>query len=151
MPSTSAATLSSSRTFQLTKVSMSGWSRSSTRIRAARRVVPPDLIDPAARSPTLRKLISPLLVPPPESFSPPPRMDETLTPRPRAVLEDAGLADPQVHNPAGVHQIIVHAQDVTRVGRGVGVRILRRAVLPPPEVGSEGSTRYCPCAGPVRP
>ena len=38
---------------------MSGWSRSSVTIFAARRVVPPDLIAPAARSPILRKLIRP--------------------------------------------------------------------------------------------
>ena len=60
-PMTRSATLRSSRTFQLTNSSMSGWSASSTTIFAARRVVPPDLIAPAARSKTLRNDMKPEL------------------------------------------------------------------------------------------
>ncbi len=77
-PVTSEATLSSSTTFQLMNSSMSGWSRSRTTIFAARRVVPPDLMAPAARSPILRKLIRPLDLPPPDSGSPSPRNEEKL-------------------------------------------------------------------------
>ena len=54
-PVTIAATFCSSFTFQLMYSSISGWSISTTTILAARRVVPPDLIAPAARSPIFRK------------------------------------------------------------------------------------------------
>src|SRR6202041_1002304 len=55
-------------------------------ILAARRVVPPDLIAPAARSPILRKLIRPDDLPPPESFSPWPRNLEKFVPVPEPYL-----------------------------------------------------------------
>src|SRR6187455_2680502 len=55
-------------------------------IFAARRVVPPDLIAPAARSPIFRKLINPDEVPPPLSFSPSPRRLEKLVPTPDPYL-----------------------------------------------------------------
>ena len=55
-------------------------------IFAARRVVPPDLIAPAARSPILRKLISPDDLPPPASRSFSPRSDEKLVPVPEPYL-----------------------------------------------------------------
>ena len=87
MPSTSAATLISSRTFQLTNFSMSGWSTFRQTILAARRVVPPDLIAPAARSPILRKLIRPELRPPPERGSFSPRRLEKLVPVPEPYLK----------------------------------------------------------------
>jgi hypothetical protein len=51
------------------KSTISGWSMSRQTIFAARRVVPPLLVLPAARSKTSRKDISPEEVPPPESFS----------------------------------------------------------------------------------
>ncbi len=70
LPVTIAATFCSSVTFQPTNASMSGWSRSRHTIFAARRVVPPDLMAPAARSPILRKLMSPDERPPPDSRSP---------------------------------------------------------------------------------
>src|SRR5258707_23465 len=57
---------------------MSGWSASTITILAARLVVPPDLIAPAARSPIFRKLISPDERPPPDSLSPSPRRQEKL-------------------------------------------------------------------------
>ena len=56
-------------------------------IFAARRVVPPDLIAPAARSPIFRKPIKPDDLPPPDSFSPSPRSDEKLVPVPLPYLK----------------------------------------------------------------
>src|SRR3569623_3823240 len=55
-------------------------------ILAARRVVPPDLMAPAARSPILRKLIRPDDFPPPESRSPSPRRAEKFEPVPEPYL-----------------------------------------------------------------
>ena len=55
-------------------------------ILAARRVVPPDLIAPAARSPILRKLISPEDLPPPARLSLPDRSDEKFVPVPDPYL-----------------------------------------------------------------
>jgi len=55
-------------------------------IFAARRVVPPDLIAPAARSPIFKKPINPDDFPPPESFSPSPRRLEKLVPVPEPYL-----------------------------------------------------------------
>ena len=52
-----------------------------------RRVVPPDLMAPAARSPILRKLIRPLDLPPPESGSPSPRRAEKFVPVPEPYLK----------------------------------------------------------------
>ena len=55
-------------------------------IFAARLVVPPDLIAPAARSPILRKLINPEERPPPDNGSPRPRKLEKLEPVPEPYL-----------------------------------------------------------------
>ncbi len=77
----------SSRCFQVMKSTISGWSMSSETILAARRVVPPLLVAPAARSRTSRKLIRPLEVPPPESFSWRPRMELKLEPVPEPYLK----------------------------------------------------------------
>ncbi len=85
-PVTSAATFSSSLTFQSIKASISGWSISTTTIFAARRVVPPDLIAPAARSPILKKDIRPEEDPPPDSFSFSPRSFEKFVPVPEPYL-----------------------------------------------------------------
>ena len=81
-PVTIAATFCSSMTFQSINSSISGWSRSKQTILAARRVVPPDLIAPAARSPIFRNDIRPEDFPPPESPSPSPRSFEKLVPVP---------------------------------------------------------------------
>ena len=53
-------------------------------IFAARRVVPPDLIAPAARSPIFKKLMRPLLRPPPlsGSFSPRRLLKQVPVPEP---------------------------------------------------------------------
>src|SRR6266566_8858179 len=56
-------------------------------ILAARLVVPPDLMAPAARSPIFRKLMRPLDLPPPESGSPSPRRAEKLVPVPLPYLK----------------------------------------------------------------
>ena len=80
-------------------------------ILAARRVVPPDLIAPAARSPILRKLIRPDDLPPPESFSPSPRISREIGAGAGAVLEDARLADPEVHDAALVDEVVVDGLD----------------------------------------
>ncbi len=85
-PATSAATFCSSFTFQLMKSTTSGWSISTITIFAARRVVPPDLIAPAARSPILRKLIRPEDLPPPDSASSSERSEEKLVPVPEPYL-----------------------------------------------------------------
>ena len=85
-PATRAATFCSSFTFQLTNCSMSGWSTSRQTILAARRVVPPDLIEPAAVSPIFRKDIRPEETPPPDNGSLPPRRSEKLDPVPEPYL-----------------------------------------------------------------
>src|SRR6267143_7243292 len=56
-------------------------------ILAARRVVPPDLMAPAARSPILRNDIRPLDLPPPERGSPSPRRLEKFEPVPEPYLK----------------------------------------------------------------
>ena len=79
--------LSSSTFFQLMYSSTSGWSMSRITILAARRVVPPDLMAPAARSPILRNDITPEDVPPPDSFSPSARRSEKFEPAPEPNLK----------------------------------------------------------------
>ncbi len=86
-PATRAATFCSSTLFQSMKVSISGWSMSTQTILAARRVVPPDLMAPAAASPIFRKLMRPEERPPPESGSPSPRRAEKLVPVPEPYLK----------------------------------------------------------------
>ena len=105
-PATSAATFCSSTTFQSMNSSMSGWSRSRLTILAARRVVPPDLIAPAARSPIFRKDIRPEDLPPPESGSLSPRSVGEVGAGAGAVLEDARLAGPEVHDAALVDEVV---------------------------------------------
>ena len=56
-------------------------------ILAARRVVPPDLMAPAARSPILRKLIRPDDLPPPERGSLAALRAEKLVPVPEPYLK----------------------------------------------------------------
>ena len=87
-PDTSAATFCSSSAFQAMKVSISGWSISTTTILAARLVVPPDLIAPAARSPIFKKLINPEDRPPPDKGSSSPRISEKLEPVPEPYLNN---------------------------------------------------------------
>src|SRR5260221_13283443 len=59
---------------------------STVTILAARRVVPPDLMAPAARSPIFKKLIRPEDLRPPDSRSPSPRRREKFEPVPEPYL-----------------------------------------------------------------
>ena len=86
LPITREETFSSSLDFQSMYSSMSGWSRSRVTIFAARRVVPPDLIAPAALSPIFRKDSSPLELPPPDNGSPAPLILEKFEPVPEPYL-----------------------------------------------------------------
>ena len=110
-PVTSEATFCSSLTFQSMNSSISGWSTSTMTILAARRVVPPDLMAPAARSPILRKLIRPDERPPPDSFSPSPRSMREVRAGAGAVFEQARFTHPQIHDAALVDEVVLHALD----------------------------------------
>src|SRR5580700_10960108 len=83
----SACAFFSSRIFQPMKSEISGWSMSRHTILAARRVVPPLFVAPAARSNTSRNDIRPEDVPPPESFSWRPRIALKLDPVPEPYLK----------------------------------------------------------------
>ncbi|VVB56743.1 Uncharacterised protein [uncultured archaeon] len=85
-PATMAATLCSSLTFQLMNSSTSGWSMSTITILAARRVVPPDLMAPAARSKIFKNDIRPDERPPPDRGSPAERKEEKFVPVPEPNL-----------------------------------------------------------------
>ena len=85
-PATIDATFCSSFTFQLMNSSISGWSASQITILAARRVVPPDFIAPAERSPIFRNPISPDDFPPPDSGSPSPLRELKFVPVPDPYL-----------------------------------------------------------------
>ena len=86
-PVTKAATFCSSTTFHEIKSIMSGWSRSRQTILAARRVVPPDFMAPAARSPIFKNDIKPDEFPPPERGSFSPRKLEKFVPVPEPYLK----------------------------------------------------------------
>src|SRR5215207_8976511 len=77
-----ALAFSSSRALHQMKLSMSGWSTSSTTIFAARRVLPPDLMVPAHESAPRMKETGPEAVPPLASGSIDPRMFDRLMPEP---------------------------------------------------------------------
>src|SRR5439155_14918451 len=47
-----------------------------------------------------------------------------VRPGPRAVLEETRLARPQVHDPAGVDQVVVDGLDETRMRLRTGVSVL---------------------------
>src|SRR5947209_2865457 len=80
--SLSAAALSSSLALHQMNSRMSGWSTSSTTILAARRVPPPDLIEPAHASVPRMKDTGPDAVPPLDSGSIEPRIFDRLIPEP---------------------------------------------------------------------
>src|SRR3954452_5332417 len=79
--------LSSSRAFDSTNSSMSGWSMSSTTILAARRVAPPDLIVPAEASAPRMNDTGPEAVPPEERSSFDERIRERFSPAPEPPLK----------------------------------------------------------------
>src|SRR6185503_17599683 len=78
----SASALSSSLALHQMNSRMSGWSTSRTTILAARRVPPPDLIEPAHASAPRMNDTGPLAVPPLLSGSIDPRIFERLIPEP---------------------------------------------------------------------
>ena len=80
--SRSAAALSSSLALHQMNSRMSGWSTSSTTIFAARRVPPPDLIEPAHESAPRMNETGPDAVPPRLSASIEPRILDRLIPDP---------------------------------------------------------------------
>ena len=86
---TNAETFSSSLDFQSIYSSISGWSKSNVTILAARRVVPPDFIAPAARSPIFKNDSNPEELPPPDSGSPAPLILEKLEPVPEPNLNSS--------------------------------------------------------------
>src|SRR3990172_8648406 len=65
----------------------SGWSEWRTTIFAARRVVPPDLIEPATESAPRMKDTGPEASPPPERCSLLERIVDTFTPEPEPPLK----------------------------------------------------------------
>src|SRR3990172_6870820 len=65
----------------------SGWSALRMTISAARRVVPPDLIEPAMASAPRMKETGPEAMPPPERYSREERMVERLIPEPEPPLK----------------------------------------------------------------
>src|SRR5438552_9542131 len=77
-----AAALSSSLALHQMNSRMSGWSTSSTTILAARRVPPPDLIEPAQASAPRMNDTGPDAVPPRLSGSVEPRIFDRLIPDP---------------------------------------------------------------------
>ena len=92
-PVTRLATFLSSLTFHWIKSTTSGWSKSRHTILAARLVVPPDLIAPAALSPIFKKDISPEELPPPDKDSPAARIFEKLVPVPEPYLNNLASRD----------------------------------------------------------
>src|ERR1700745_2038616 len=79
---------------------------STVTILAARLVVPPDLIAPAARSPIFKKIMRPEERPPPDERPPLAPTVREIGAGPGAVFEDARLAHPQIHDPAFVDEIV---------------------------------------------
>src|SRR5437667_307883 len=76
----------SSRALQEMKSMTSGWSALRMTIFAARRVVPPDLIEPAIESAPRMNETGPEAMPPPERYSRDDRIVERLTPEPEPPL-----------------------------------------------------------------
>ena len=102
-PAMSACAFFSSRTFQLMKSTISGWSMSRQTILAARRVVPPLLVAPAARSNTSRKLIRPELGPAARELLLLAADGAEVGARARAVLEEPRLG---LHEVVDAHQVV---------------------------------------------
>ena len=146
LPDTSAATFCSSLAFQSMNASTSGWSTSTITILAARRVVPPDLIAPAARSPMRRNDISPDDLPPPESGSFSPRICEKFEPVPEPYLK---IRASRVHRsmiPPSPTRSSETDWMKQACGCGRSYALDERSSSP-----VSGSTKRCPCGGPVMP
>ena len=88
---------------------------------AARRVVPPLLIAPAARSPTRRKLIKPDDgAAAGKRFAFAAQIGEVRAGA-RAIFEEARLADPEIHDAAFADEVVVDRLD--EAGMALGVRV----------------------------
>ena len=112
-------------------------------ILAARRVVPPDLIAPAARSPIFRKLISPDERPPPDSLSPSPRNLREIGAGAGAVFEQPRLAHPEIHDAALVDEVVGDRLDKA----GMRLRVLVGAVGGAHLAGAGGRRNNGPAPG----
>src|SRR5215813_3969076 len=119
---------------------------STTTILAARRVVPPDLMAPAARSPILRKLIRPEDLPPPDSFSFSARRLEKFVPVPEPYLKSRASRTHRSMIPPGFTRS--SETDWMKHACGCGCEYASVANSGVPVLGS---TTQCPCAGPLIP
>ena len=113
---------------------------------AARRVVPPDLIAPAARSPILRKLINPLDMPPPESGSSEPLKAEKFEPVPDPYLKSRASRVQRSMMPPSLTRSSL--TDWMKHACGCGWVYASSARVTVPVSGSE---MKCPCEGPEIP
>ena len=119
---------------------------SNVTIFAALRVVPPDFIAPAERSPIFRKLINPELWPPPESDSPDPRIFEKLEPVPDPYLKIlASLVHKSMIPPSFTRSSLT---DWMKQAWGCGCSYAFVDFFNSPESGQQ---KECPCAGPEIP
>jgi hypothetical protein len=131
---------------------MSGWSMSRQTIFAARRVVPPDLIAPAARSPIFSQLISPLDLPPPDSGSFSARRLLKFVPVPEPYLKRRASRTHRSMMPPSFDQVVLDGLDEARVRLGVGVGVLGELELAGLVVGDPVALRRAVDAvGPVQP
>src|SRR3954465_5370001 len=119
---------------------------STTTILAARRVVPPDLMAPAARSPILRKDIRPDDLPPPDNFSPEPRRREKFEPVPEPYLKTRASRTHRSMMPPSLTRS--SATDWMKQAGGAGRPQARVDSFSSP---SAGSAYQWPCDGPVMP
>ena len=110
-PPMSAWALCSSRTFQLMKSAISGWSMSRHTIFAARRVVPPLFVAPAARSKHLEEAHQAARRPAAGELLLLAADGAEVRARPRAVLEEARLA---LHELVDAHEVVADRLDEAR-------------------------------------
>ena len=91
---------------------MSGWSMLRMTILAARRVLPPDLIAPAKESKPFMKESGPEAVPPAESDSCEPRIDERFDPVPEPYLKSmpSVLARPRMEAMESPQELMKQAE-----------------------------------------
>src|SRR5215472_15333920 len=102
----------SSSALQLTKSRMSGWSALRMTILAARRVVPPDLIEPAKLSYPRMKETGPDAVPPPANVSLEERSTDRLVPVPEPNLNSmpSVFASSRIDSIVSSTELIKHAE-----------------------------------------
>ena len=116
-------------------------------ILAARLVVPPDLIAPAALSPILRNESSPLELPPPDRGSPAPRILEKLEPVPDPYLKSSAS---RLHSPMIDSEPPTSESDTDWMkhawGWGCSYALVEYSTIP-----VSGLTKVWPWAGPSIP